>query len=616
MEAMEPEMESAAPPVATEEWADADGDAPAAPKPRPRPRPAIPPGRPPANTDLVREMHNEDDRDLRSWIDSLAGDSEVRVTITRKRPTIGSRGENIGGVLETVEERIDEEYIRDTWGGGDFQLKIQTHRPNGQWKYFRARSLKLAGPAKMSGKIVSENDASTATPISSTPEHDPLAERAFLSMERHAREAQQRADRAEELARDRRSDGGLDVAALSALQAPMIEQLRSAQETIAGLQRQVIELVARPAPRDEFRDRIMENALAGEGKRVETLREQYEMRIDKLRDNFDDERKRLEDRHQAEIKRLEDRHERELRFREKQEDATNKTADVAHNARLDAAQETIKRLERELTAMTAKNAALEAKKDQTIGEKADELIKVKEALDGLGGDGDDGDKPWYTQLVDAVGNSEAAVNWINKITGGGGGGEQPQPQQQALPPPGVPYQVAGDANIYVRNAQGQVGIVDAATATRMQARARKRARRQAQRPADPGVAAAQASEAVAQGEPSNADLDAALAGEPTPEPEPAPVQVKVRKPSRKEIEQAVQFAEAALRGGDSDEKIVGFAATARNLMPGDVLAYIQSVGSETFITEATKSIPGSPLATIRGRGWLRKVVKVLVEGSL
>ncbi len=235
---------------------------------------------------------------------------------------------------------------------------------------------------------------------------------------------------------------------------------------------------------------------------------------------------------------------------------------------------------------------------------------MKEALDGLGGgDGDDKDAPWYRQVIDGIGNSEAAMTWISKLTGGAPAEQQNQPQQQLqLPPPGIPFQT-GDGNVYVRDGNGQTRMIDPATANKMAARARKRARRAAQgQPQDPGVAAATESEAVA-GEPTDAVLEAALAGEPVEPP------VKVRRPSKKEIDAAIQFAESALRNGDADEKIIGFASTARNLMPGDVLAYIQSVGSDTFITDA-KLPAGSPLTTIRGRQFLRKVFKVIVEGSL
>lgn len=561
-------------------------------------------GRPPSNTDFVRDMHNADDRSVRDWIDSLAGDDEIKVTITRKKPTLGSRGENIAGVLETVEDKIDEDYIREQWGGGDFQLKVQTLRPDGTFKYFRARTVKLAGPAKMQGKVVQAVDeASPAVSVAASDE-SPLAERAFGAMERAAREAQERADRAELAARA--PAPGLDFTALQVLQAPLVAQIASANATIADLQRQVIELVGRPAPRDDFRDRIMEQAVTGEGQRVETLRATYDARLEKLRDNFEDEKKRIEDRHQAEIRRLEAQHERELKMLEKQSDSSAKNADVAHSSRLEAQKETINRLERELTAAAAKIAALEAKKDKTIGEQAAELMKVKESLDELGGGGGDDDKdaPWYRQIIDGIGNSEAAMTWIGKLTGGAPAQQPPQ-----LPPPGVPYQTEPGGPIYIRDAQGQVRIVDQAMAERMAARQRKRARRQASARAagaEPGAASETA--AAPAGEPSDADLEAALT-------DPAPQQVTVKKPAKKDVDRAIEFAEAALRAGDSDEKVIGFASAARNLMPGDILAYIQQVGPDAFITEAKLPV-GSPLATVRGRTFLKKVFKVLVEGQL
>lgn len=549
-----------------------------------------PPAAPRASSMPLQQMQREEEADLKNWIDSLAGESPVKVVVRRKRPLVGADGSNIGGILETVEDRVDEEYLRDMWGGGDFMLQIQTQQRDGKFKYLKARTLSLAGPPKMHGVVVGKSDAA---PVIAADDNS-LAERAFGAMNQLAKEERARADR---LLDQASKHNGVDVAALQMLNAPLIEQLRAAQETIAQLQTQLITQTTRPPPRDEFRDRLLERAIGDENKAIEMLRTTYEARIEKLRDNFDDERKRAEDRHHDEMKRLEARHsdemrrmetahEREIRALEKQTETSSKNLDVANTTRIEALKDEKARIERELAAAQTRIATLEAKKDQSISEKADELIKVKEALEGLGG-GDDEDKSWYEKVIDGVANSEAAINLINKI--GGGPGDQQQGQQMQLPPPGTPFQ-GPDGQIYVQHPNGQVMLVDPNALRQRRALAAARARRQQQRAAGGAAPAAP--------------------GQPEPQQEAAP-SAPGRRPKAAEVKLAVKFMENALNSPGTTPET--FARGARNLVPSDVLSFIQRVGIDNFLNQVVE--PGSPLTTIRGRQFARAVAQILLHGE-
>lgn len=531
---------------------------------------------------FARRLEEQDGESIGDWLQSLTGDGEVRVAVTRKRPLVGPQGENIAGHLETIEERIDEEYIKENWGGGTFTLSILTPRANGQWKILTSRQIKLAGPPKMNGRSL----GGEGTNVAAVPEGDSLAERAFVTMERNAREERLRADRIEERAQRNEGNNGLDIAALQALNAPLLEQLRSAQDTIANLQQQMIAISTKAPPRDEFRDRLMERAIEGESSRIEKLKEAHEARLDKLRDNFDDERKRTEDRHQDEIKRIESRHERELNLAAKTVEGQNANSKTAFDARLDALKDNNARLERELTAAMTKIAALEARKDQSIGDKADEILKVKEALDGLGGD--DKDEAWYEKLINAVGNSEAAVGFINKLSGGAPQQQiQQQPQQNQLPPPGVPFQT-GDGNVYVRDAHGNTQVIDQASLQRQRKVQAARARKKA---------------AVANGQPD-------IGGEvPEDEIEEAP---QVRPPAAKDIRIAITFMESAVRSNATPE---AFSQSARSLVSGDVLEWIGQVGIDNVLNQHAKLEQNSPLRTVRGRQFARAVAQILLQGE-
>lgn len=543
---------------------------------------------------IVREMEREDDKSVRDWLDGLAADTALKVVIRRRKPMVGPNGEKIDGVLETVEDKIDEEYLRDVWGGGTYLLQVQTPKPNGGWKILRSRTVDIAGPPKMSGNLLSRGDTN-ATPIKMTSDaEDRLAERAFNSMHELAKEERARADRVMQ-----QQPHGIDYAALQAFQQPLIEQLRTAQHTVAELQQQVIALTTRPPPRDELRDTLLQQAFAAENKNLEALRAQYEARIDRMRDNHDDAIKRLEDRHQKaieqlekrhedEVRRLEAAHEREQRQSEKMGDMQTKSLDTANTARIEALNAEKARLERELSAAQTRIATLEAKKDQSISEKADEILKVKEALEGLGG-GDEDEGKWYEKVLDLVGNSEAALKLVDKL--GGGPDAAAAQQAQQLPPPGVPFQ-GPDGNIYVRDASGQIGIVDprALQAQQQRAIAAARQQRRKQKPAGAPAAAPQS---------PDAELAAVIP------------QAPVRPPSAKEVKLAVSFMENAVKNGTDPVK---FAATARNLVPTDVLKFIQRVGIDKFLE--TVAEPGSALATIRGRQFARAVAAALVGGEV
>ncbi len=562
--------------------------------------PAVRKARPPSPRQIAPRIDDQegialDRRNISDWLDSISNEGAIKVVISRKKPKIHN-GENVGGNLETVEERINEDYIREMWGGGTFLLQVQTPDRNGQFKYFKGRTVEIAGPPKMHGTV----PGVSAAPISGD---DPMAEKAFEFMHQHARDERARADRIEkEMGRNH----GFDAAALAAINAPLYAQLESALATIKDLQVKLHETATRPPPRDDFRDKLLDRAISDESSRIDALRTGYENRIDRMRDNHDDAIKRLEERHAAaiermeerhadEIKRMESRHERDLKLSDRQGETTSKATEIATQARIDAFKAENDRLGRDLNAAQARIATLEAKKDQSLTEKADELIKVKEALEGLGG-GEEAEKKWYETALDMIGNSEAALKLVDKI--GGGAAPPPPEQQQQLPPPGVPFQT-GDGNVYVRDAQGNVSIVSPAQLAQLQGRAPRRRRR----PAGPGQQRAAAADVPIDAPPDQAELDD---GDEDVVEEVAPV----RPPKPAEVQTAVEFMENAMKAGAKPET---FAATARSLVPGDVLAFIQRVGIDNFLDKVVK--PGSALATIRGRQFARTVAKILVGGE-
>lgn len=541
------------------------------------------PARPERHSKVVKDMLEDDALDLREWIDGLAGDGSVRITIRRKKPMLGPNGENIVGSLETVDERIDEDYLRDVWGGGTYEIRVFKPNGKGNWEYFKTRTLVIAGEPKMQGRLLVPGGAAPAAPVGGD---DPLADRAFGVMERTAQRAQERAERLEEV-----GHRGLDIGALQAFNAPLLQQLEAAQTMINNLQTQVLAASTRQPPTDPFRDKMLDRMMDGDTARIEALRTQYDTRIEKMQDSFDDRLRRMEEKHADELKAQEKRHERELDMAQRSVDVQTKSSDVSYQTRIDSLKEQIGRLERELTESRSRIGALEQRKDQTITDKADELIKIKEALDGLGGDGDGDDKKWYEKLIEVVGSSEAAMALVNKI--GGATGAAPGAQQQMLPPVGVPFQ-GPDGLVYVRNPDNTVAVVDPRALRQQRALAVARKKRRAQAAAGSGAPAAPA-------ESGAEDMLDELEDEVE----------DVRPPSATEMKAAIAFMENAIRS-NADPAV--FGATARNLIPGEVLGYMQQVGIDDFLNKARLD-SGSPLTSQVGRNFARKVFKFLTEGT-
>lgn len=553
----------------------------------------------------TRQMREEDDRSLREWIDSLCGDSAVRVSIIRKKPDRGPNGEQIGGSLETVEERPDEDYIRETWGGGSFQLKIQKPNGNGNWQYFRARTIKLAGPPKMNGQVLvaGVTGGAPAAVVDAGGDDNDLTKTVLSTMQRTM-------ERAQDEAASSRGGGGFDVAALQALQAPIIAQLEAAQREAGELRRMIMDATSKEAPTDPFRDKLMEKMVDGESVRLESLRARYDSEIRQLKDNHTDEIKRMREYARDDLKQSDRRHERELDNMKATHEGLLRANDVSYSTRTDGLSSNQSRLERELTEARAELVTLRAKKNQTISEKAEEILKVKDALTGLSpGGGDDSEKPWYERALGAIANSSAAQTVVERIAGGE---EEEDPQQQqmmlmaqqqqqqqaalmaaqqqqaAAPPVGVPFQ-APDGNIYVRNPDDSVTLIDPEQLRRQRAAA-VRGRRKGQ---------------TAEGTPANGAPEAAAAAAPA---DPA---AGLKKPEPADVAMAVNFMENAIRNGTEPEK---FAATARNMVPAPILNYIQAIGVDEFMNKVARLEAGSPLTSQHGRNFAREVVKHLFGG--
>lgn len=556
---------------------------------------------------------------IKDWLSGLGGQTEIKVNISRLKPMIATNGVQVGGSLETVEEIIDEEYIRSTWGGGVFLLRVYTPSKKGNgFSYYKGRQIKIAGHPKMEGVVQAKGDALPFQPAPIS-ESSSVVDKAMEMQERAAQRAEARADALE----SRRGNNGLDIETIRAFTGPLESANAALREEIAELR----QTLAQPPQRDELRDELIKTAVQGEGKRIETLREQYEARIDKMRDSHEDQLKRttdahredlkrledrllraeerhndaikrLEERHRDEVKRIEDRHTRDLALSDKTSDQRKEDSKLAFDARLDAKNSEIAKLERDLNAAMTKISTLESIKQQTMGDKIEEIVKLREGLDGIGGG--ESEESWWEKAIGALGNLPVVTNLIEKATGGAPPQNvQQSPQQQ--PPPGVPFQ-GPDGNIYVFDNAGNMRQLTQEQLQRLQAH------QAAQQRALAGGAPPSAKRKKRPQAPAN---DQAVEQGLADGSQPAPETVG-RQPTQAEMDAAIAFIENTLKSNNPDP--ANFASSARVMIDGEILAYLRAVGFDKFLASANIK-PGSPLTTQRGKNFLRNVYRALFEGG-
>lgn len=555
-------------------------------------------------TKAAKRIREDSDQDIRTWLTGMAGDSSLKVSIIRKAPTAYKGYDGIDGTVESVEELIDEDYIRDRHGGGTYKLQI-FHNPKGKWVYLTAKTIKIAGPPKLD--LLYNMDEVETSSGNGQQVHDSGSGRVLDAMERLTERANNRADRAE----GNNNSNGFDMASIQILLDPIQRQLEAAQQANADLRDKLVDTVQRK-PDTTVQDGLIGRMWDGESARIESVRTNHESELRQRHTSHEDQLKRTEDRHRDEIKSRDRAHERELSALEKSTDAQGKALAVAHESRIDGLKAENKRLDRELGELKKELGELRAKKDMSIADKAQEIMSVKDALKAIGGGDDDGDKDekWYEKVISAALDQPDALGRIFGTATGEmpPGTEAPaQPQAAAtpqhnppeddegdegdeddgaqsadasgMPPVGRPFKMP-DGKVYVRHEDGSIVPWKKPP--------------EAETPAEAAPPA-----------------EGAAPPEPMP-PAPAPgVPPGVQRPDESEVFIAINFMENAIKAR-TDPAI--FAQTARNLIPPSILSYMKEVGVDAFLNEVAHLDSSSPLATDHGRKFARQVAKFLLEG--
>lgn len=506
-------------------------------------------------TKAMAELRNNTDTALKEWMESLSPNGGVKVRVTRTSPKIW-KGLNVGGSLATYDHYIDEDWIREHHGGGNFMLEVKKPRTNGAgWQIAGSRAISIAGDPRTDDVF---RDSGAATPAAAAPAgSDSLAKAAFASMERQLERVQQAG-----------AAHGMDPAMIQAIMAPLQSQitqlgamLRDSQAQLALAQQQQ----QKPPEKDEFREKMLSAMIDGDSARIVSMRTQHESEIRQLKEGAIQNEARLRDSFERDKQMIAMSHERELNALRSAYDmkvASQETMNATSKTLLDGE---IRRLQADLTEAKAELAALRLKKDKTILEQAQEFASIKEAIGEITGD-DKEEKSTLEKVMEVAGNLPAVQNAIGKLAGDGQ--QPPQQPQPQLPPqhmvqvrPRQPTLLTGpDGNLYRQLPNGDVQLVR---------------RRAAAAPAQPGQV------------------------EEPPIPAIAPATVKI----------AVEFLESAFRNGQDPAEV---ATSVRSMVPTDVLTAIKQLGIDGFLEKVAKLDGTSPLSNQAGRNWTRKLGKALL----
>jgi uncharacterized protein (DUF2164 family) len=523
-----------------------------------------------AATNSVSEdqLNADEQAAMYDWLSELGSTGAIKAKLKRIKPkstVFKGRVVNCGGTLDEYEEPVTEEQIRQEHGGGKFQLVVQhlgkNKNGNPQWKYHGARTFEIAGDPDVrrlileSGEDVGHDTAAPDGPVS----------QAMNMALRVAQDAQDRADRD--------GGGGMDHEAMRMMLDPLNTQIETLARSLAAKEQQVFELLNKPVDTTS-QDRlfgIMESKEATHGNNLQAVRIAHESEMKELR-SF----------HRSELGRREDRFERELDNSRKATDREIESLKAAHQVaidsqrvgydmRIDGLKDQKKQLERELNELKTELAALRGRKDMTPVQQMQGLVEIKNAMESImPSAAEDTPKAGWERAIDAVMGSPLLEGVAQRIAEGPPGAEDSPAMG------GMPQGQPGEQMVQVRRRDGQIVTVPASYVA--QAQAAKAAREQA----------------------------TGMADAPPQQQEPE-LSIDPR-----DVEKAIMFIEASIRNGTPPEI---FAASARNMMPTEILTYIKGKGVDHFLNNVAKLEEGSPLATVVGRTYVRKVAKFLLEGT-
>lgn len=557
-----------------------------APKRAPRgnggPQPAGP------TSAAAEAISQADDRSIYDWLSDIGTGAVIRVKLHRTWPKEwpGPDGQRhlTAGYIDEFDSMISENDIMHRYGGGKFTIKAYKQNPKGSFIYAGSKTFELRGDPKLTGDVY--NVAAGGGPSHGEPRtldslDAPIQHRAMAAMERQATESQRRAWQLEDESRKSRNIG-IDPELLRTLSDPMRDQVRSMEHRLGEMTKllsdkdqRIIDLVTRKPDGPTFQDRILEKMVDGESARVEAIRVQHDAELRTIRENQSAELRQAREHMADELKQRERSHERELDTLRASHASAIDAIKSSNEARIDGLKGRISDLERQLTEAKTEVAELRARKEKGPVEAMQEVAQLKNAMEALGiGGGAEGEggSIWERILGTALESplAKAVAARVEQAPTASPPQAQRPPQRRVITP----------AQRAAARQAAQVAAQQGATREQQMVVAQAAAQE-----------VAQAEQVVAK-KAKKAKKAAAV--------DPA------------EVVAAVAFMEAAVRNNTDP---VTFAESVRSMIPKPILDRIRAIGIDKFLAEHAKLEPSSPLTTQMGRNFIRKVARILIEGT-
>jgi len=506
-------------------------------------------------------LKNADHLAVREWLDGLSAQTAIRIEVRRQSPKMfrdpqTGREVQVGGHLKNYDQVISEEDVQQAHGGGTFQIIVKIRNKRGQWSYFNARTIEIAGDPKL-------DDVPRAfTPPSQpqqTPGPDPMTQnlmgKAFDFMADAANRANNRPPMQQGAA-------GADITrAVEAAIAPLQATIQMLTQQLAQKDQEMRLIREQAAKGDPYKDTLLDKLMDTDNARLQAVRIQYDSEIRMLKEQAIQNENRLRDQHQRDLDRLERAHERELASAKSSAEVERRALEGSQGTTKMVLDAEVRRLEKENTELKSELSTLRNKKDPTLAEKIREMKDLKELVND--DDEDEEEKGTLEKVLEAAGGLPIMSALAARIEGGGAGAQQAaaaaQQAQQIQMQPAKPRKL-------VRNR------------------------------ATGAVMAPQA----------DGSLKPVQRVVPSPDGN-SQVQIPPVDPAM--VKQAIDYMTSAFTSGTKPED---FADSARPMVPQSVLGAIRALGIDEFMSKVAQLDGTSPLATQSGRNWRRRVANRLL----
>jgi hypothetical protein len=359
-----------------------------------------------------RKKRRPEEESVRDYLQGLAAQTPIRVTIERLFPK-SFGGRHIGGTLDSYDEPIATEEIRDLYGGGKYKLVIKVPNENGSWIYKAARTVEIAGDPKLS------NLPTTQISTGHAEDHPTLVRDALRLQAQAAERAEQRASRAEEAARHVDRNPSQDM---------FLDELRAQREDNKELQREFVRLMTHkgePSTSDVLLGRFVD----GENVRMQALRTQFDSELRIKAEMHRDDVARLRDHYERVGERMEATHQREIENLKTAHESRHEAIRLAHEGLVEGLRREIRQLERDLETARSDLKELREKKEKGLVESLTEMAAVKESLEAFGG-GKDAESSMVERIISSVMGSPLAEGIATRLSTAPAGVPTPSPPPQ------------------------------------------------------------------------------------------------------------------------------------------------------------------------------------------